>query len=124
LYFQCRPNNIRHDEVCEFLRYVLHHLRGHVILIGDHASIHKEERIRALCLRFPKLHLEHLPPYAPQLNPDEAGWAYAKERLANGRPDDLTAMGRQLRRTRRDITGSQRRLRRCIPQSEPIPFLR
>jgi hypothetical protein len=52
--------------------------------------------IREICRRFPRLHLERLPPYAPQLNPDEAVWAYAKGRLANGRPDNITAMGRHL----------------------------
>jgi transposase len=124
LYFQCHPNNIRHGEVCEFLRYLLRHLRGHVIVIWDNASIHKGEPIREICRRYPRLHLEHLPPYAPQLNPDEAVWADAKGRLANGRPDDLTVMSRHLHRTLRDIKRSQRRLRRCIHQSELPPFLR
>jgi transposase len=124
LYFQCHAKNIRHDEVCEFLRYLLRHLRGHVILIWDNASIHKGEPIREICRRFPRLHLERLPPYAPQLNPDEAVWADAKGRLANGRPDDITALGRHLRRTLRDLKRSQRRLRRCIHQSDLPPFLR
>ena len=124
LYFQCYAKNIQHDEVCNFLRYLLRHLRGRVIVIWDNASIHKGERIRDICRRFPRLHLELLPPYAPQLNPDEAVWAYAKGRLANGCPDDLTVMHRHLRRTLRDIKRSQRRLRRCIHQSELPPFLR
>jgi putative transposase len=123
LYFQCHAKNIRHDEVCAFLRYLLRHLRGPVIVIWDNASIHKGERIREICRQFPRLHVEPLPPYAPQLNPDEAVWAYAKGRLANGRPDDLTVMRRHLRHTLRDIQGSQRRLRRCIRQSELSPFL-
>jgi transposase len=123
LYFQCHAKNIRHDEVCAFLRYLLRHLRGRVIVIWDNASIHKGERIREICRRFPRLHLELLPPYAPQLNPDEAVWAYAKGRLANGCPDDITVLHRHLRRTLRDIKGSQRRLRRCIHQSELPPFL-
>jgi transposase len=39
-----------------------------VILIWDNASIHKGERIREVCDRFPRLHLVYLPPYAPELN--------------------------------------------------------
>jgi transposase len=124
LYFRCHAKNIRHDEVCEFLRYLLRHLRGHVFVVWDNASIHKGERIREICHQFPRLHLEALPPYAPQLNPDEAVWADAKGRLANGCPDDITALGRRLRRTLRDIKRSPRRLRRCIHQSELPPFLR
>ena len=95
---------------------------GHVFVIWDNASIHKGERIREICRRFPRLHLELLPPYAPQLNPDEAVWAYAKGRLANGCPDDIAVMHRHLRRTLRDIKRSQRCLRRCIHQSELPPF--
>lgn len=122
LYFRAHETNIRHDEVCEFIRYLLRHLRGHVIVLWDNASIHKGERIRALCRRFPRLQLEFLPPYAPQLNPDEEVWAYAKGRLANGRPDDLVALHRHLRRVLGELKQSPRRLRGCIHRSELPPF--
>jgi len=124
LYFQVHPKNIRHDEVCAFLRHLLHHLRGPVILLWDQASIHKGDRIRELCRRFPRLHLELLPPYAPQLNPDEEVWAYAKWCLANGRPDDLATLHRHLRRALGELKRSPRRLRGCIQRSELPPFLR
>lgn len=75
LYFRAYAKNIRHAQVCEFLRHLLRHLPGHIILLWDNASIHKGERIRELCRKFPGLHLEFLPPYAPQLNPDEEVWA-------------------------------------------------
>jgi transposase len=93
-------------------------------VIWDNASIHKGDRIREICRRFPRLHLEFLPPYAPQLNPDEEVWASLKGQLANGRPDDLRALLQQLRRAFRSLKGSQRRLRGCIHQSELPPFLR
>jgi transposase len=124
LYFQAHAKNIQHDEVCQFLRHLLRHLRGPVIVIWDNASIHKGDRIREICRRFPRLHLERLPPYAPQLNPDEQVWAYAKGRLANGRPDDLTTLDRHLQRTLRELKGSPHRLRACVHRSELPPFLR
>lgn len=98
LYFQIHAKNIRHDEVCGFLTHLLRHLRGHVIVIWDNASIHKGDRIREVCARFPRLHLVYLPPYAPELNPDEGVWALAKQPLANGRPDELLfeAVAREL----------------------------
>jgi putative transposase len=69
LYFRIHAKNIRHDEVREFLTHLLRHLCGHVILIWDNASIHKGERIREVCDRFPRLHLVYLPPQIldPQL---------------------------------------------------------
>jgi transposase len=123
LYFRCHHHNIRHAEVCDFFRHLLRHLRGHVIVLLDNAPIHMGERIRALCRRYPRLHLEFLPPYTPELNPDEGVWAEAKARLANGRPDDLDALCRRLYATLRGLKQSPRRLRRCVHQSELSLFV-
>jgi len=123
LYFRIHAKNIRHDEVCGFLTHLLRHLRGHVIVIWDNASIHKGERIREVCARFPRLHLVYLPPYAPELNPDEGVWALAKQPLANGRPEELHTLKRQTTAALRRIQRSQSRLRSCIHRSDLPPFL-
>ena len=65
----------------EFLRYLLRHLRGHVIVLWDKGRIHKGDPIGDFCRKFPRLRLEHFPPYAPELNPDEAVWGLTKSRL-------------------------------------------
>lgn len=65
LYFQCYPHDIRHDEVCLFLEHLLPDVRCHVIALWNNASTHKGERVREMCRRFPRLHLEALPAYAP-----------------------------------------------------------
>jgi transposase len=123
LYFCCHPHNLRHADVCHFFRHLLRHLRGPVIALLDNAAIHKGEPIRALCRRYPRLHLEYLPPYTPELNPDEAVWADAKTRLANGRPDDLATLSRRLYATLRALKQSPRQLRRCLHQSELSLFV-
>jgi transposase len=124
LYFQCHRKNIKHDEVCLFLCELLRHLRGEVIVLWDNASIHKGDRIREMTDRFPRLHFERFPAYAPQLNPDEQVWAQAKGALANGRPDDLEELIWTVRRTLAGLKRSQPRLRACIHKSELPPFLR
>ena len=123
LYFRCHRNNIRQAQVCTFFHHVLRHLRGPVIAILDNASIHKGEPIRELCRRYPRLHLEFLPPYTPELNPDEGVWADAKARLANGRPDDLDVLYQRLYATLRSLKRSPRRLRRCVHQSKLSLFV-
>ncbi len=110
--------------MCSFLEHLLHPLRGHVIVLWDNASIHKGERMREMCRRFPRLHLEALPAYAPQLNPDEEVWAYSKGRLAKGRPDDLHELHRQIKRALTGLQRSQHKLRWCVTNSELPPFLR
>ena len=64
--------------VVAFLRDLLRHLRGGVIVVWDGGSNHKGPAIRALCGRFPRLHLERLPAYAPDHNPVEWVWSHLK----------------------------------------------
>ncbi len=115
--------NINQELACDFVRHLLHHLRGPVILIWDNGRIHKGDPIRLLCRRFPRLRLEAFPSYAPELNPDEAVWSLAKRSLANGRPDDIGELKVHLAFTLRSIARSQRRLRWCLTQSALPIFL-
>lgn len=112
-----------HLEVLRFLRELLRHLRGRLVVLWDNAHIHKGEAIRSLLSRHPRLHLEHFPPYAPELNPDEQVWNYCKHDLANGRPDDLDELAHDVSRQFRKLRGSQDRLRALIRQSELPLFL-
>jgi len=123
LYFQLHDANMHAAEVCGFLRGLLRHLRGHVIVLWDGGKIHQGPLIRALCADFPRLHLERFPPYAPELNPDEGVWTLAKGQLANGRPDDREVLRAQLLLALLGIRQSSRLLRGCITQSDLPPFL-
>ncbi len=93
---------------------VLRHLRGHVIVIWDNASIHRGKPVREMCRSFARLHLVALPPYAPELNPDEGVWSLAKASLANGRPDDVEELDIHLDETLERIRRSPSKLRSCV----------
>lgn len=114
-------NNIAQEEVVLFLHEVLHHLPGHVIALLDNGSIHKGDPLRNLCRRFPRLHLEYFPGYAPELNPEEGVWGLLKGKLANGRPDDLDTLADLLQNEFSIVAQSQVSLRGCIRQSG-LPF--
>ncbi|MFC2000108.1 IS630 family transposase [Chloroflexota bacterium] len=122
LYFQWHHKNIRQTEVCDFLRHILSHLRRQVIVIWDNATIHKGQHVRQMCHRYPRLHLEALPPYAPELNPDEGVWRHAKHNLANGRPDDLNELTAHVIDSLQQLACSQKNLRGCVLQT-PLPLL-
>ena len=107
LYWRLHPKNIQRAEACDFLRHLLKHLRGHVIVLWDNARPHKGDPIRELCRCFPRLHLENFPPYAPELDPDEGVWAVLKNTLANGRPDDLDELREHLLDAIEDLASSQ-----------------
>jgi len=116
-------DNIEQTEVCIFLRQLLRHLRGQVIVLWDNGPIHKGPIIDDFRAQFPRLHLEHFPSYAPELNPDEGVWAYLKGRLSNGRPDDIEELQDHLGEEVQRISTDDRILRGCICQSELPPFL-
>jgi transposase len=123
LYYQLHRTNIRQPAVCAFLRHLLRHLRGPVIVLWDNGRIHRGPVIRDFGHRIPRLHVEFFPAYAPELNPDEGVWHRAKATLANGRPDDLTALAAHLRAALARLRRSQRALRGCITQSDLSLFL-
>jgi hypothetical protein len=79
LYFLADPKHyVAAETVVKFLRALLKHLRGRVIVVWDGGSNHKGPLVRALCARYPRLHLERLPAYAPELNPVEQVWSHLK----------------------------------------------
>jgi transposase len=123
LYYRLHPTNIGQAEVCEFLRHLLRHLRGPVIVLLDNSRTHKGEPLRVLCRRYPRLRLAYFPSYAPELNPDEGVWSLAKRQLANGRPDTLPDLRWDVEDVLYDIGRSQRLLRACVTQSDLPPFL-
>lgn len=123
LFYRLHAKNVQQTEVCDFLRHLLRHLRGHMIALWDNGRPHKGEPIRELCRRYHRLHLEAFPPYAPDLNPSEGVWSQAKETVANGRPDDLDQLWGHLLLTFKDLVSSQSALRACIHQSGLPLFL-
>jgi putative transposase len=78
------------ERVVAFLRDLLRHLRGKVVVVWDGGGNHKGPVIREFLRRNRRLRLERLPAYAPDLNPVEAVWSWLKwGRLANFVADDL-----------------------------------
>jgi len=105
LYAHLHCDNITQVEVAFFLRLLLRHLAGVIIVLWDGGSIHGGPAVTQLLARHPRLLVERFPAYAPELNPDELVWNYLKGALANGSPDtvdelldDLTRVTRRLRR--------------------------
>lgn len=83
LYAHFHLDNITHVEVAIFLRLLLRHLKGHIILLWDGSPIRRNPDVRAVFSRHPRLHVERFPAYAPEINPDEPVWNYPKTQLAN-----------------------------------------
>lgn len=123
LYYLLFYDNIGQEEVCYFLRELLRHLRGPLIVLLDNSSTHKGDLIEQLQQRHRRLHIEHFPSYAPELNPDEGVWAQAKQELANSCPKDVDELMEDILRSIDGIRSSPQKLRACILQSDLPSFL-
>jgi len=118
LYVNFHTINITGVEVIGFLRHLLRHLKGEVVLLWDGAPIHRRTIVRDFLLQQKRLHVFRFPAYAPEVNPAEFLWANAKHALSNSAPDDLRELGTLLQRAIHRVRGSQRLLSSCIKASD------
>lgn len=88
LYWEIWRQNICGEDVVAFLRDVRRHLRRDITLILDRWSVHKGRTVQEYLQDYAaEIHVEWLPGYAPELNPDEQVWNHSKySDLANFSP--------------------------------------
>ncbi|AFZ67715.1 transposase [Deinococcus peraridilitoris DSM 19664] len=72
---------IKAPQVVAFLEHVLDHVPGTIVVVLDQAMIHRAKCVSELVEQHPRLSLEYLPGYAPELNPIEWLWAYVKKNV-------------------------------------------
>jgi hypothetical protein len=86
--------------------------RGPVVLLHDGGHMHHGPAMRTLQGDHPRLAIERLPAYAPELNPVEGLWNHAKDKeLANFVPPDVPALLDAVCDCLADVRRDQRRLR-------------
>jgi transposase len=113
LYFHSQDRAINSADVVAFLEHLLREVPGRMVLIWDGAPIHRSHAIMEFLAHgaAQRLHLERLPAYAPELNPDEGLWQQLKGvELRNVCCFHLA----QLRRELRDAVTRVRRKPRLI----------
>lgn len=87
-------------DVVRFLKHVLRHIAGKLLILWDGAPIHHGQAIKEFLAAggSKRIHLERLPGYAPDLNPDEGIWQYLKRvELKNVVCQDCTELRVELR---------------------------
>jgi transposase len=76
LFLQVRSVSSNAAAVVGFLRVLLRKIKGSILLIWDGSPLHRGHEIKDFLKRgaAKRLHLEQLPGYAPDLDPDEGIW--------------------------------------------------
>ena len=80
LYFRLYPHSIKGQQVVEFLRHILRHIAGKLLIIWDGLPAHHGQTVKDFLRAggMARIHLQRLPGYAPDLNPEEGVWQYLK----------------------------------------------
>ena len=79
---------IRSEQIIETLIHIQRHVPGNIVLIWDRARIHTSQKVQDYLAKHPEIHIELLPAYAPELNPEEYCHGNIKQHLRNARPTD------------------------------------
>jgi transposase len=119
LFMQMQNHAYCSEEVVRFLRLLLRKIKGKLLVIWDGAPIHRGKVIKAFLTRgaAKRVHLEQLPSYAPDLNPDEGIWNYLKRvELKNVCCRDLDHLATELRRAKDRLRHEREIIRSCVRQ--------
>jgi transposase len=78
--------SMKSPQVVQALAHIHRHLPEGFILVWDGGKIHKSAETQTYLAEHPKIVVERLPPYAPELNPEEYCHGNVKARLKNATP--------------------------------------
>jgi transposase len=118
LYFRLLPKeNVVTGNLLSFLRQLQRQLGSPILIVWDRLNVHRSIWAK-IHPRNRSIHSAFLPPYAPELNPVEAFWAYLKMNpLANYAVSDVEELRRRADRHTRHIADDQLLLRSFIKAS-------
>jgi len=78
-YLKQQERAYRGPTVVDFLQHLQRHIAGPLLVVWDGAPIHRSKPIKEWLAREEnRIQLVSLPPYAPELNPDEGIWQHLK----------------------------------------------
>ena len=80
LYVHIQNKAFKGDAIVMFLKHLLRHIEGKLLIIWDGLPAHRSLVIKDFLRQggTRRIHLEQLPGYAPDLNPIEGLWHYLK----------------------------------------------
>ena len=117
ILMQTQDHSYKGPDVVRFLQLLLREIPGKLLVIWDGAPIHRSQPIKDFLANggAKRIHLERLPAYAPELNPQEGVWNLLKRReLKNVCCLDIPHVQRELRRAKERLRHRKSVLRQCF----------
>lgn len=117
LYLLVQEQAWKGPDVVRFLRHLVRHLPGKLLVLWDQSPIHRSRAVKEYLAggAARRIHLEMLPAYAPELNPDEGIWNYLKRvELKNLTCLDVSHLRSELRKAKERLRHKPNVIRGCI----------
>ena len=102
-YFRIYAGSVKGPQVVDFFSALVRYIHHSLILVWDGLPAHRSALVRNYIESLNgRIHVEYLPPYAPELNPVEYIWAHwTQHELPNVCPKDFWQLSENARRTLR-----------------------
>jgi transposase len=119
-YFRFVDGAVKSEQIIEFLAALKRQIRRKLLIVWDGVGAHKSRRVREwLEQQDGRIAITFLPPYAPELNPVEAIWAYLKKHeIANLCPTHLAELSDFARRRLKSMQRRPKLIRAFWQQAE------
>jgi len=117
LFMQTQEHSYKGEDVVRLLKHLLRQIPGNLLIIWDGSAIHHCQAIKDFLAAgaAARIHLERLPAYAPQFNPQEGVWNLLKRReLKNVCCKNLGELDNALRLSRARLRHRKQTLRHCF----------
>jgi transposase len=117
LFMHIQDHSYKGPDVVRFLQRLLRKIPGKLLIIWDGASIHRSQVVKEFLTKggAKRIHLERLPGYAPELNPQEGVWNLLKRReLKNLCALDFQQLATELVRAKERLRHRKSVLCQCV----------
>lgn len=123
LLLHMQEKTVKEDAILDYLQALHKQVPGPIVLLWDHLSAHTSKKVAAyLTANQDWLTVEWFPGYAPELNPVEYVWSYAKDKpTANTSPDTLGEIEETLREMGQRLVSDQEIMYGFLEASQLYP---
>jgi transposase len=84
IYKRHFDGSVNAEKLIMGLEHLRRYIKGAFIVIWDRSPTHRAKVVKEYLEKHPEIHIEYLPPYAPELNPEEYCHGNVKCRMKNG----------------------------------------
>lgn len=119
-YFRFFEGAIKSEQLIEFLKALKQQIGKPLLIVWDGVRTHKSRKVKQwLDAQDGQVAIAFLPPYAPELNPVEAIWAYLKKHeIANLCPANLAEVSDYARNRLKSMQRRPKLIRAFWKQAE------